>query len=113
MAGNYGNDNLWKAESSAFIDYAGASEVVTLPVGTTAVTLVATTKCWVYIGDAGETAVAAAPSAEKVWKRKAVPVNIGYQVDLPVDVSTDGALVQIAVIQDSAAGVLDVIARKE
>ena len=32
---------------------------------------------------------------------------------LPVDVSTDGKLVQIAVIQDSAGGILDVIARKE
>ena len=40
-------------------------------------------------------------------------INIGYQIDLPVDVSEDAKLVQIAVIQDSAAGILDIIARKE
>jgi hypothetical protein len=111
MPGERGNQNLLNAAASAFISYAGSSESVTLPPGTKAVSLTATTKCWVKIGQPGETATAAAPSGEKVFVQRCIPINADHNIDVPVPPSTDVALVQVAVIQDSSAGVLDVIAR--
>jgi hypothetical protein len=113
MPGSYGNDNIYTPFASAYIDYAGTSEAVTLPVGTVAVSLYASTRCWVKIGQAGETATAAAPSGEKVWIQWGFPLEIDGRLDVPVDVNTDGKLVQLAVIQDSAAGMLSIIAMKE
>lgn len=113
MPGTQGNYNLYQAFASAFIDYAGASEVVTLPVGTLAVSLTASTKCWVIIGDPGITPTAAPIAAEKTFVRRVFAINAGDTLDLPVPLNTDAALVKVAVIQDSAAGVLDIIARKE
>jgi hypothetical protein len=113
MPGTYGNDQLYRPDFSAYIDYAGASENVTLPVGTIAVTLYATTKCWIAIGDPGETPVAAAPGAEKTFVKSIFPLNADVFIDVPVPPSTDGALVKIAVIQSSSGGTLDIITRKE
>jgi len=113
MPGTQGNYNLYQAFAAAFIDYSSASEVVTLPVGTLAVSLSATTRCWVVIGDPGTTPVAAAPSAEKVFKRRVFAINAGDTIDLPVPLNTDADLVKIAVIRATADGVLDIIARKE
>jgi hypothetical protein len=113
MPGTQGNENLYTAFASAFIDYAGSSEVVTLPVGTLAVSLTASSKCWVVIGDPDATPTAAAPGAEKTFVRRVFAINANDTIDLPVPLNTDAALVKVAVIQDSEAGVLDIIARKE
>jgi hypothetical protein len=113
MPGSHGNENLYTPFAAAYITYAGTSEVVTLPVGTVAVSLYASSRCWVMIGHAGETAIAAAPSGEKVWTQRTFPMEIDGRLPVPVDVSTDGSLVQLAVIQDSAGGTLSIIAMKE
>ncbi len=113
MPGSQGNYNLYQAFSSAFIDYSSSSEEVTLPVGTLAVTLSASTRCWVIIGDPGKTPTAAAPSGEKVFLARTFAINVADTIDLPVPHSTDAALVKVAVIRATADGVLDVIARKE
>jgi hypothetical protein len=113
MPGTQGNENLYTAFASAFIDYAGASEVVTLPVGTLAVSLTASSKCWVVIGDPGITPVAVPIAAEKVFERRVFAINAADTIDLPVPLNEDATLVKLAVIQDSEAGVLDIIARKE
>lgn len=111
--GVYNNPNLFYAAQSAFIDYSSSSEAVTLPVGTKAVTLRATTKCWIKIGQPGETATAVAPSAEKVWVERILPLNIDEEIDVAIPPTTDANLVQVAVIRATADGVLDIIARKE
>lgn len=113
MPGSQGNYNLYQAFASAFIDYTNASEEVTLPVGTLAVTLSASTRCWVTIGDPGKTPTAAAPSAEKVFRARTFAIDASDSIDLPVPQSTDASLVKVAVIRATADGVLDVIARKE
>ena len=112
MPGSYGNMNLNFVDASAFIDYDGA-ENVTLPVGTTAVTLRASTRCWITISDPGKTAVAAAPSAEKVWVRRTFSVDIAEVIDVAVPMSEQDSLVTVSVIKATVAGVLDVMARKE
>ena len=113
MPGTYNNDNLYMVGSSAFFDYATASESIELAVGTIAVTLAATTKCWIKVGDPGESPTAAKPSAEKTWVQRTVPLNAGSEIDIAVPESTDAAPVKIAVSADAAAGVLDITARRE
>lgn len=109
MPGERGNPNLYRVDAASYITYAGSSEAVTLPVGTVAVTLVSTTKCWIKVGQPGETATAAAPSGEKVWVQRCFPLN--GVIDIAVPLSEDASLVQIAVIQDSTGGTLDILAR--
>ena len=113
MAGAYGNYELHQVISSLFINYTNASEAVTLPVGTMAISVATTQKCWIKIGQPGETAVAAVPSAEKVWVERELPLNITEETIIAVPPSTDASLVQIAVIRSTVDGVLDITALKE
>lgn len=113
MPGTYGNQNLYRPSAAAFISYTNSSESVTLPVGTAAVMVRATTKCWIKIGEPGETATAAAPSGEKVWVQRSLPLNADEERDFAVSPSTDAKLVQIAVIRDASDGVLDIVALME
>ena len=113
MPGTYGNMNFYRADSSLFVSYSTASEAVTLPVGTIGITLTATKKCWIKIGQPGETPTSAAPGAERTWVQRLFAINDGQTIDVAVPVSVDNSLVQIAVIRSTEDGVLDVIARKE
>lgn len=111
MSGSYNNQNLMRAHAAAYFSYAGTSENITLPIGTKAVTLRATTACIVKIGKAGETATAVAASGEKVWVDDSVFMEAGDVLDFAVDPHTENQPVQIAVIQETSAGVLKVVAR--
>lgn len=111
MAGSYANQNLMRARASAYFSYAGSSEVITLPIGTKAVTLRATTACIVKIGKAGESATAAAASGEKVWVDDSVFMEANDTQDFTIDPHSEQYPVQIAVIQETSAGVLKVTAR--
>jgi hypothetical protein len=113
MPGTQGNENLYDVSDSAIINYSDSSEVVTLPVGTLAVTLTASTRCWVVIGSPGTTPAAAPITVEKVFVRRVFSINANDTFDLPVPPNTDANLVKVAVIRDSEDGVLDVKARKE
>lgn len=113
MSGTYNNPNLMLAGSSAYFSYAGTSEVITLPIGTKAVTIRATTACIVKIGKAGESATAAAASGEKVWVDDSVFMEANDTQDFAIPAHSERYPVQIAVIQETSAGVLKVTARRE
>ena len=107
-AGAYGNPNLYFVRGCQYITYAGTSENITIPGGTIAVTLRASSDCWVKIGRPGETPVAAAPGAEKTRAADTFVLRTDERLDVPVPLGTDEKPVKIAVIQDSAGGTLDV-----
>jgi hypothetical protein len=113
MPGNYGNMNIVFSTPTTYITFAGTSEAVTLPVGTQAVSLNPTEDCWIYVGDPGETAVAAAPSGEKVWSTKTKFLAAGQVWDIGIPPSSDASLVQIAVIQATVGGNLHIDVRNE
>lgn len=112
MAGAYANHNLMRARASAYFSYSNSSEVITLPIGTKAVTLRATTACIVKIGTAGESAVAAAASGEKIWVDNSVFMEANDTQDFAIDPHSEQKPVQIAVIREASDGVLKVTARE-
>jgi hypothetical protein len=105
MSGVYGNYNLLYVRDNQYIDYAAASEQsVGLDWNTEAVSLYSDQDCWVAIGT---NPTAAAPGAEKT-KAGSFFLPATLQKDVAVPKGTDAAPILVAVIQDSAAGVLHI-----
>lgn len=108
--GPYGLGTIAYAAKSQYLTVDGTSDNVTLPGKTRAVTLLATSACWINIGEPGATPTAAAPGAEKT-----VISGFYLPADLPTDVvvpeGTDEKPVKIAAIQATAGGTLYVTYR--
>jgi hypothetical protein len=102
----YGKEELFFIKSSQYITVGGSSSAATLPAGTTAIRLRATGNCWITLA---HTPVAVKPGAEKTVTGSFY-LPLGETVILAVPMGTDEAPMKIAVIQDTAAGVLHVTA---
>ena len=108
----YGNQNLMYPNGGQFISYAGTSEAsAALDERTIAVEIVATTDCWVNIGGPGETPTAAKPGAEAT-RGVSVPLRAEVEKTFAINLGNATNKVKIAVIQDSAAGVLQITERR-
>jgi hypothetical protein len=98
--GSYGNDNLMFISRTSFITHDGTSDAgLTLDKETKAISIYATTDCWVEVGEAP----VAVPATEKVWS-DSVFVPAGWGPDIPVPAGSDSKPMKVAVIQASASG---------
>lgn len=113
MPGAYNNPNLYHAAATQYLTVDGTSDTVTLGVGTRAVSLFATSACWVRIGIKGETPTAAAPGAEKTRVDRLIYLPAESVIDYPVPVGDEAGKVKIAAIQATAGGTLYITERND
>lgn len=114
MPAAYGVEGLFYFNGAQYITIGATSdESAALHKDTIAVVLTAlTADMWVAIGEPGKTATAADPGAEKTKSTTSFPMHAGQSITLAVPKGDDTKDVNIAAIQSSTAGQLDIIELK-
>ena len=108
MAGQFGLP-LAAAPRSQYVTIgAASSQSAGLNPLTSVISLYSNIKCWIAIGS-NPTAVK--PSAEKTAV-ESFPLQAEQVLDVVIPIGTDAANIKVAVIQDTAAGQLDIIERR-
>lgn len=101
----YGNDNIASYDQHQYLTYDGTSDSTTLDGKAKAITLYATTACWVKVGRGAQTAVK--DSAEKTkggtFYVPATTFISGIRVS-----GSDEAPVYVAAVQDASGGNLHI-----
>jgi hypothetical protein len=107
----YGNANLLAPNGGQTLTFDGTSKVTAaLDSKTIAVELLATTDCWIKIGEQGATPTAENPA--NATRSESVFLRAGIVYTFPVPLGIGGAI-KIAAIQDTATGFLAVTERRE
>ena len=108
----YGNPNLLNFNGHQYVNVSGTSNASTgLDSKTVAVQLLATSDCWVMIGQPGASPTAVKTAAEET-RAFTFFVPADTLLTFPVPIGTSSSLVKIAAIQDSASGVLHIYERR-